>query len=404
MSELPLIISVDDHVIDPPNLWLDRLPAKYHDRAPRVKRQRVERIEGRFTNSKVIESPTAKWADVWYYDDLATPVIAGVTAVGTTRDLIAHTMVTYDEIDPGCWQQGPRLASMVENGNDVQLIFPQFPRFCGQTFFEREDKELALLCVKAYNDFLIDEWCAGDAYGKQIPVTIVPLWDADLAADEIRRCAAKGSHAVTFSEVPPLLGLPSLYSGYWDPFFAACDETDTVINMHVGSSSTMLTTSPDAPVMMVAALNHTYLSAAYCDWMFSGKLAQFPNLRIALSEGQVGWWPYMMERVDSLWERSALYERDLRSKLPERPSSYIPGRVYGCVYDDVAGLRARDQIGMSQIMFEIDYPHADSTWPNSRQVAEKIVAEAGLDEDETYRLLRGNAIECYRLDRYGVTA
>jgi predicted TIM-barrel fold metal-dependent hydrolase len=403
MRELPTIISVDDHVIDPPNTWLDRVPSRYHDRAPRVRRMRVAALEGGTRNTKVIESDDAKWADVWLYDDLATGLTAGVTAVGSTRELVFSTLMTYDEIDPGCWQQAARLESMAENGNDVQLMFPQFPRFCGQTFYERDDKELALLCLKAYNYFLIDEWCAGEARGKLIPVTIVPLWDAELAAEEVRRCAAKGSFAVTFSEVPPLLGLPSIYSGYWDPFFAACDETQTVINMHVGSSSTMLTTSPDAPVTMVAALNHTYLSAAYGDWMFSGKLVQFPNLKIALSEGQVGWWPYMMERVDSLWERSMLYDREMRSRVPERPSSYIPHRVYGCVYDDVAGLKAREMIGMEQIMFEIDYPHADSTWPHSRQVAEKIISEAGLNEHETYRLLRANAIECYGLERFGVS-
>jgi predicted TIM-barrel fold metal-dependent hydrolase len=403
MSELPMIISVDDHVIDPPTLWLDRLPAKYHDRAPRVVRRRVERIEGGVRDTKVIESPDAEWADLWLYDDLAAPLLAGVTAVGSNRQLNTRDYVTYDQIEPGCWQQAARLESMAENDNDVQLNFPQFARFCGQTFFERDDKDLALLCVRAYNDFLIDEWCAGDGYGKLIPVTIVPLWDAELAASEIRRCAAKGSHAMTFSEVPPFLGLPSIYSGYWDPLFAACEETDTVVNLHVGSSSQMLVTSEDAP-LMVATLNFTYLAAAYGDWMFSGKLVQFPRLRIALSEGQVGWWPYMIERIDALWDRSAMVDPDIRVRVPDPPSNYIAGRVFGCVYDDVVGLNARDIVGMDQIMFEIDYPHADSTWPNSRRVVEKIVAEAALDDVETYKLVRGNAIRCYGLDRFGVTA
>jgi NAD(P)-dependent dehydrogenase (short-subunit alcohol dehydrogenase family) len=111
-----------------------------------------------------------------------------------------------------------------------------------------------------------------------------------------------------------------------------------------------------------------------------------------------------IDRIDSLWERGDIYDAELRRRVPDRPSSYVSGRIYGCVYDDVAGLKARDQIGMDQIMFEIDYPHADSTWPHSRQIAQKIVTSAGLTEQETRKLLRQNAIACYGLDRSGVAA
>jgi len=400
--ELPLIISVDDHVIDPPRLWLDRLAGRYHDRAPRVHRMRVDRLEKVGRSMRAIESDDARWADVWRYDDLDTPLIAGIAAVGQVRDLPVSTFVTYDEIVPGCWQQRARLDDMDRNHTEAQVCFPQFARFCGQTFLERDDKDFALLCLQAYNDFMIDEWCAGEAAGRLIPLTLVPLWDADFAAEEIRRCAAKGSHAVTFSECPPKLGLPSVHSGYWDPFFAACDETDTVINMHVGSSSTQLTTSADAPIAMVAALNFVYLAAAFGDWLLAGILERFPNLRMALSEGQVGWMPYMIERLDNLWERGRMYDPDVREHVPNRPSSYIPGRVYGCIYDDLAGLRARDQVGTSQIMFETDYPHADTTFPDTAAVVGRLVTAAGLNEHETWQVVRGNAIDCYRLDRYGI--
>ena len=90
-------------------------------------------------------------------------------------------------------------------------------------------------------------------------------------------------------------------------------------------------------------------------------------------------------------------------KLTAPPSSYMRDRVYGCVFDDVVGLKLRHQIGVGQIMFETDYPHGDSTWPNSRDVLEKTVEEAGLDEHETYQLARGNAIACYGLERVGIT-
>src|SRR5262249_15194033 len=142
-----------------------------------------------------------------------------------------------------------------ENNVEVSVCFPNvLPRFCGQTFAEAKDKELALLCVQAYNDWNIDEWCGGAGRGRLIPLTLVPLWDVDLAVAEVHRTAAKGSHAITFPEDPLPLGLPGIYSGYWDPFFAACVETDTVVNMHIGSSSRMTRHSPDAPQIVWSTL------------------------------------------------------------------------------------------------------------------------------------------------------
>src|SRR5262249_9073753 len=147
-----------------------------------------------------------------------------------------------------------RLLDMDLNHTEVSLCFPTFTRFCGQIFAEREDKELALACVQAYNDWMIDDWCAGEAYGRLIPLTLGPLWDAELAAAEGRRCAEKGGHSIAFSENPVALGLPSIHKGYWDPLLRACDETGTVISMHIGSSSRLVSTGPDAPFTLTQAL------------------------------------------------------------------------------------------------------------------------------------------------------
>src|SRR4029079_5928894 len=100
---------------------------------------------------------------------------------------------------------------------------------------ERADKQLSLRCVQIYNDWMIDDWCGGDGRGRLIPLTLGPLWDPQLAADEVRRCAGKGSHAIAFSENPSKLGFPSLYSGDWDVLWDACIETDTTVSMHLGS-------------------------------------------------------------------------------------------------------------------------------------------------------------------------
>jgi predicted TIM-barrel fold metal-dependent hydrolase len=409
-NELPKIISVDDHIVEPTDLWTSRLPAKYRDRAPRVERKKgftkLDFDSGEL--AKFVEdsdADEARWCDQWAYDDLRWPFAAGYAAIGPLREVPATTAISYDDMLPGCYDQAARLADMDSNHVEASMCFPTFPRFCGQTFLEREDKELALLCVRAYNDFMIDEWCAGAGYGRLIPQAIIPLWDPQLAADEIHRCAAKGSHAVTFSEIPPYLNLPSIHSGHWDPFFAACDETETVVNMHIGSGSKMTITSVDAPLIVLMALTAQNAESGFVDWLSSGKLAQFPNLRIAFSEGQAGWMPFLLERLDRAWERcSTGYDAMIRERVPEPPSSYVPGRVFACIFDDLHGLESRQKIGMDQLLFETDYPHNDSTFPNSKQVAAKHVAAGGLTEHETWQLIRGNAISCYGLQRFGITS
>jgi len=257
--------------------------------------------------------------------------------------------------------------------------------------------------VQAYNDWMIDEWCAGDALGRLIPLTMVPLWDATLAAEEVRRNADRGSHAITFSENPYPLGLPSVHDKdhFWDPLFAACEETETVVCMHIGSSSRMPATSPDAPFIVSSTLTFQNAMGSVLDYIFSGTLERFSTLKIAYSEGQVGWMPYVFERADKLWaERS---DNSFGTSLPHAPSSYLKDRVYGCIFDDETGLRNRDAIGIDQICFETDYPHADSTFPRSKEVAEDICAKAGLTDDEIYKFIRGNAIKGFGLERFGIT-
>jgi predicted TIM-barrel fold metal-dependent hydrolase len=399
--EIPRIISVDDHVIEPAHVWQEYLPAAFRDRGPKLTRVRGRlRFEPRHMAFR--EDTEGYWADCWSFGGILFPVTGGFAAVSFPRDQAHNRAVLFDDILPGCYDRGARLADMDGNHTDASLCFPTFPRFCGQTFLERGDRDLALACVQAYNDWMIGEWCADAARGRLIPLTLIPMWDPVLAAQEVRRCAAKGSHAIAFSENPAALGLPSVHTDAWDPLWAACEETDTVVNMHIGSSSTFSKTSDDAPPLVIIALTFEGASHALVDWLTSGVLARFSSLRIALSEGQVGWMPFLLERLDEAWEHARGYAKT-QQKVPEPPSSYVPGRVFGCVFDDQVGLALRDRIGMGQIMFETDYPHGDSTFPHSRDTAATIASKAGLSEQETWRLLRGNAISCYRLDRYGIT-
>lgn len=200
----------------------------------------------------------------------------------------------------------------------------------------------------------------------------------------------RGVRAVCFTEMPPNLGLPSIHSGYWDPFFAACDATSTVVFMHIGSGSKLTTSSPDAPMGVTIALTFNNAMVSLTDWLLSGVLARYPKLKLVYSESQVGWMPFLLERLDKLWVNSRAWA-GIDGLLPERPSSYMPGRVFGQFFDDDTGLDARHTLGVGQIMFETDYPHQDTTWPRSRDKVAKY-AEI-LTPYELDRIIRGNAID-----------
>ncbi len=396
MAEMPKIVSVDDHVVEPAHVWERWMPSKFADRAPRIERRGIgpmKHIGGGVYD--ITWDPEGPQADCWVFEDLVYVHKRHVAAVGYDRDEMTMTPMTYDEMRPGCYDVAARVADMAMNHVEASLCFPTFPRFCGQTFTEATtDRELGLACIVAYNDWMVDEWC-GESGGVNIPLCLIPLWDAELAADEVRRNAERGVHAVCFSEIPPHLGLPSIHSGYWDPFFAACSETGTVVCMHIGSSSKMPATSGDAPVAVSATLSFGNAMASLADFLFSGVLVRFPDLRLAYSEGQIGWLPYILERADDVWSEHRAWG-GVRDIVPEPPSSYYYRQVYGCFFRDQHGLDSLDRVGVDNITFETDYPHTDSTWPNTKEVAEKMMA--GLPDDVIRKIVRGNAIRMLQLD------
>jgi predicted TIM-barrel fold metal-dependent hydrolase len=394
MAELPRIVSVDDHVIEPPHLFERWLPAKYRDRGPKSIRAglgSMRYVGGKYEITMDPDGPACDW---WIYEDLKFPLKRHIAAVGFDRDEMTLSAITYDEMRKGCWDPKARLEDMDRGWVEASLCFPTFPRFCGQTFAERQDKEVALACVRAYNNFMVEEWC-GDSGGRLIPLCLIPLWDVEEAAKEVHRNAARGVHAVCFSEIPPYLGLPSIHTGYWDPFFAACQETRTVVCMHIGSSSQMPAASPDAPPAVQATLSFGNAMSSMSDFLFSGVLVRFPELRLAYSEGQIGWIPYILERADDVWLEHRAWG-GVKDIVPEPPSTYYFRQIYGCFFRDQHGVDSIEKVGIDNTTFETDYPHTDSTWPHTKKVAEDLMK--GLDDDVVYKLMRGNAIRMLSLD------
>jgi predicted TIM-barrel fold metal-dependent hydrolase len=392
--EIPRIVSVDDHVVEPAHLFERWLPARHRAAGPRIERRNLRlRFEG--GASYVAELADEGMAgDVWFYEDLVVPLRRNIAAAGFPREEMSLQPITYDEMRPGCFDPKARLADMDLNGVEASLCFPTFPRFCGQTFAEAKDKDLALACVRAYNDWMVEEWC-GDSGGRLVPLVIVPLWDIDLATQEVRRNAARGVRAVCFSELPAKLGLPSVHSGYWDPFFAACADADVVVNMHIGSSSSTTNTSADAPAAVQITLSFNYSLVSLSDYLFSGVFVRFPRLKAAYSEGQMGWIPFLLQRADDVWLQHRGWA-GVADAIPEPPSTYFRNNVYACFFRDPVGIQLIDQIGPDNVTFETDYPHTDTTWPDTRQVVAAMVE--GLSDELVHKLLRGNAIRLYGLD------
>jgi predicted TIM-barrel fold metal-dependent hydrolase len=385
-APVPKIVSVDDHVVEPPHVWQRWLPARLRDAGPRVVRDSytVDWVEGNQVFRKGGDGPETDW---WVYEDLAWCHQMLNASAGYDESEWWMGPIGFEQMRPGCYDPGARLADMDLNHVEASVCFPTYPRFCGQLFAERKDRDLALACVRAYNDWMVDEW-AGGSGGRLVPLCLVPLWDPALAAQEVRRNAGRGVRAVAFSELPGKLGLPTIHAPdrHWEPFFAACADTGTAIFMHIGSGSTWLTSSADAPPAVTATLVFMTSAMALTDWLFSGVLARHPGLRVCFAEGQIGWIPYVLERADKLWQKEVWATPG--GRLPEPPSHYMR-QVYGCFYDDLTGLGAREAIGVDQITFETDYPHQDSTWPRTLETVQGFAGR--LSATELEQVLRGNA-------------
>jgi predicted TIM-barrel fold metal-dependent hydrolase len=138
--------------------------------------------------------------------------------------------------------------------------------------------------------------------------------------------------------------------------------------------------------------------ASLADWIFSKTLSRFPKLKIAYAESQAGWMPFQLERMDSVW-KDGVGGVD----MPVAPSKQVKGHVWNCIFDDLHGLKARHEYSIESILFETDYPHSDGTFPHSRKIAHELFSQADMNAEECYKVLRGNAITCYGLQRFGIT-
>lgn len=371
-----ILVSVDDHVIEPPTMFDAHIPDKYRDRAPKVKEDE-------------------NGIEFWEYEG-ERAMNMGLNAVaGCPPEEYGLSPTRFDQMRPGCYDIRERINDMNANGVLGSLNFPTFVHFCGQLFINAKDKDLTLNVIRAYNDWHIDEW-AGTVPGRIIPMTIMPLWDPQLMVEEIKRTVEKGCHAVTFSENPEKLGLPGLHTDHWDPFWAICEQTETVVCMHIGSSSSMTVTSLDAPADVSIAITPMNSFLALNDLMWTPVMKKFPNITIALSEGGVGWIPYALERMDYTYNHHHAWTgADFEGKLP---SDFFYRNISTCFIDDAAGIQMRHKVGLDKMTWECDYPHSDSTWPHSPDLL--FHSLEGVPDDEINMITHENAMRIYKFDPF----
>jgi predicted TIM-barrel fold metal-dependent hydrolase len=354
---LHTLISVDDHLVEPPGMFEARLPRRLQPDAPHV----VETIEGH---------------EVWEFDGKVFFQVGINAVVGRAREDWLIEPTRFDEMRPGCFEIEARVHDMDLNGVWASVNFPsQITGFCGSVFSRCSDPELGLAVTRAWNDWFFDEWYSPHP-DRIVPMGITFLGDAELGAAEIRRNAARGFTAVTLPEQPHRIGMPSIFSGWWDPIIAACAETETVICLHVGSTG-VVDMPADAPMVPLAATLFGQLSLTACtEWLWSGAPVRFPDVKIAMSEGGIGWVAMLHDRLENIVERSgygSYFSGDLR------PAEVLHRNFWFCTIDDPSTLATLDTVGIDRVMFETDYPHGDGTWPDSQAVFDRVFGSLPVD-------------------------
>jgi len=371
-----ILVSVDDHVVEPPGLFEGRLSKKAATRAPFI-----ETLD----NGR----------EVWMFEGHALPNVGLNAVAGRVKEEYGLDPLAFSEMRPGCYDIHERIRDMNVNGVLGSLNFPSLTGFCGQLFSTCDDKDIALELLQAYNDWHVDEWC-GTYPGRMIPLSIPPIWDPQAMADEVRRMASKGCHAVTFSENPAKLQHPSYHTDHWDPFLAACEETGTVLCLHIGSSSETVITSFDAPIDTLITLQPMNIVQCAADLVWSPMFRKFPNLKVALSEGGIGWVPYFLERIDYVYQHhKAWTNQDFGDKLP---SQVFNENILTCFIDDAVGMEVRHHLNPDHIHWECDYPHSDSTWPDAPELAMKYLD--GLPDEDIDKITHLNAIKNFSYDPF----
>jgi len=374
-----ILISVDDHIAEPADMFEAHVPRKYKDQAPRV----VTEPDG---------------TQQWYYGTIRGRNLGLNSVAGKPREMYNIDATSYDEMRPGCFNVDERVRDMSAGGQLAGLNFPNWTGFSGQVLNQGPDRDVNLIMIKAYNDWHIDEWC-GAYPGRFIPCGILPLWDVEEAATEIGRLASKGCHAVTFSENPEALQMPSIHTDYWYPLFRAACEHKTVLCTHIGSSSRSAQFSSDAPASVNMTGSSIMSAYTLLELVWARFWKDFPELKFSLTEGDIGWIPYFLWRSEHVFNRHSGWTKHEFPPGYAGPADVFRKHIYTCFISDKVGPGLLDEwFDPHMVCWESDYPHSDTNWPFAPE--DVIETMGGLDDAAINRLTHENAMAAYSFDPF----
>jgi predicted TIM-barrel fold metal-dependent hydrolase len=373
-----ILISLDDHIIEPPNMYDQHLTAEQKQFAPK------------FQTDK-------NGNDFWIFDGERLGNIGLNAVVGRPKSEYGMEPLSLSQMREGCYKVDKRIDDMNVNGVLASMPFPQIVQHDGYVFHKYKDKKQALTLLRAYNDWHVDEWC-GAAPGRFIPCPLVPTWDMDETVKEVKRLSRKGVHAVTFHDNPANRGLPSPHNEYWDPFWKVCAEHDVVVSMHHGTGNAAPNPSPEAPIDAWIACMSMSISLALADLLHLQALQKYKNLKLALIESGVGWIPYVLERTNFILKQHGSWTG---ANFGGRSAGEVFQDHFLCTVVHHDGGLSKDAIellGAHTICYEMDYPHSDCQWPRGPEEAWTFMG--ALPEAQLDMITHGNAMKAFHFDPF----
>ncbi len=371
------ILDADAHVNEPPELWQERVPSKWRERAPRVER-------------------TEK-GDIWVFDDGREKWPVGLTATaGQSFFQIRPFGGTYAEMRPGSFDTQARLEELDADGIHAQVLYPSVT-LKGARIYSGE-RGLQLACVRAYNEWLL-EFCEG-AQGRLVGQAILPTTGLEDCAAELEWAMKSGHRGAVISSFPNGSLLPARED---DRFWAAAQEAGYPIAVHIGS---FLRDAPsgDQPrewssLQFVGRAAWTKAGGqtleVVCNILFSGIFDRFPRLKIVLVEANIGWIPTLLEQADDMFRRYRWYTGAVK-EMREMPSEIFARNFWATFMIDSVGVEMRHRMNVDHIMWSTDYPHSGSDWPDSRITIERQFR--GVPRADVKKMLHQNCKELYGLD------
>lgn len=372
------VISADDHLQEPRDLWTRRLSkTKWGNRIPEVRSY-------------------AAGQDAWYiwdqpYINWGYPVLASVMGLMENR----RRPLTWEEVPAKSYVPAERIKAMDQDGVDVHTFFGNITGIAGNTFSNPKfaDIDFRLDCIRAYNDFQIDEF-ATPYPGRFITLAIVPMWDVNQAVAEAQRMARRGVKGISFA-FPQQFDYPHVADNYWNPLWAFIQEAELPLCFHIGGGAGMGINAAayvgNSPTVQ-AAERATRTVSSNVDVMttllFSGILERFPRLKVVSSESGLGWAPYLLETADHHW----LLMNLAKHGMPLAPSEYFRRQCYVTFWFESLGLKVmKSTFGVDNVMWSSDFPHTTGLWPESRSYIKNSIETAGLNAIEARKVLVDNA-------------